>query len=203
MSKKYYKMNAAELAVFLSNFNTVADLNKSELNITSATLVELQAVKADLDARLTDRQAKQEAAIAATTALNQAVKTANSLIGSVNISVKSNKTVSASLIEALGLDANDDSFTTNVPVAPTDLIVEGRSNGINYIKWNAGGNKPRTTFILEAKTGNSADYAFVKALTKTRYEHKNQTPGVRVFYRVKAVSGDLESAYSNEAVVYN
>jgi hypothetical protein len=59
------------------------------------------------------------------------------------------------------------------------------------------------TYIIEAKIGNSAEYMFVKALTKARFEHKNQTPGVRAFYRVKAIRGDLESAYSNEAVVYN
>ena len=125
------------------------------------------------------------------------------LIGSVNIIVKSDKTIPDSLIESLGLDADDDSLTSIVPVQPADLVVEGRSNGINYLKWASGGNKPRTIYIVEAKIGDATSYVFAKSTTKTRFEHKNQTPGVRVFYRVKAVHGDLESASSNEAVVYN
>ncbi|CAN5507075.1 hypothetical protein BH10ACI1_BH10ACI1_18100 [soil metagenome] len=203
MSKKYYKMSAAELVVFLDNFNTIAEANKNALGISDDKLRDLQAIKPDLQAKLNERQAKQEAAVAATSALNLVVKNANSTIGSLNTVFKSDKTIPASLIELLGLDADDDSLTSTIPVAPTDLVVEGRSNGINYLRWKSGGNKPRINYIVEGKIGDAPDYVFIKTTTKTRFEHKNQTPGVRVFYRVKAVHGDLESANSNVAVVYN
>lgn len=203
MSKKYYKMNSAEMSFFLGNFISIADANKTELNISNETLLSLNAVKTDLDAKIVDRQAKQEAAVAATAALHQTMKNALDLISSVNNGVKSNKTVPNSLIELLGLDANDNNLTTIVAVAPTDLVAEGRSNGINYLRWKSGGNKPRTTYIIEAKIGDAEDYVFISVTTKMRFEHKNQTPGVRVFYRVKAVHSEQESAYSNEAVIYN
>ena len=107
------------------------------------------------------------------------------------------------MIEELGFDPDDDTPTTIVAIAPSDLVVEGRSNGSNYIKFKRNGNKPVVNFILEMKIGDETQYKFVKVLSKTRFEHKNQTPGVRAFYRVKAVHGDSESTYSNEAVVYN
>ncbi len=196
-------MNPAELSFFLGNFITVADANKAELNITSATITSLIDVKTLLDTKIANRQTKQEEAVAATSEMNQTAKNAVDLVSLVNNSVKSDKAIPESLIELLGLDPDDNNFTPIVPLAPTDLVVEGRSNGINYLRWNNGGNKPRITYIVEAKIGEALVYSFVKATTKTRFEHKNQMPGVRAFYRVRAVHGDLESPNSNEAVVYN
>lgn len=203
MAKKYYKMTASELLVFLTNFNTIADANKTELGLVSTQITELQDVKSELETKLIDRQAKQEAAIASTSALNQTVKNANAILGSHNMTFKSNKAVSDALLESLGLDADDEISTAVSAIAPSDLVVEGRSNGSNYIKFNRNANKPAVKFVLESKIGEETEYKFVKVLSKTRFEHKNQTPGVRAFYRVKAVHGDSESTYSNEAVVYN
>lgn len=191
------------MSFFLGNFISVADANKAELNITTATITSLNDVKTLLDTKIANRQTKQEEAVAATSEMNQTAKNAVDLVSLVNNGIKSNKAIPESLIELLGLDANDNSLTPIVPVAPTDLVAEGRSNGINYLRWKSGGNKPRTTYIVEAKIGDAPNYVFVTVSTKLRFEHKNQTPGVRVFYRVKAVHGDLESPFSNEAVIYN
>lgn len=113
------------------------------------------------------------------------------------------KAIPDALIELLGLDPDSTNLTPIVPVAPTDLVVEGRSNGINYLRWKSGGNKPRTTYIIEAKIGAATEYVFIKATTKVRFEHKNQTPGIKALYRAKAVNADLESPFSNEGVIYN
>ncbi len=203
MAKKYYKLSPAELLVFLTNFNTVADANKAELGLNGAQVTEMNDMKTELEAKLIDRQAKNEAAIASTSALGEIVKNATSMLGTHNITFKANKAIPDSMIESLGFDPDDDSPTPVLAITPTDLVVEGRSNGSNYIKFNRNGNKAVVNFILEAKIGNETEYKFVKVLSKTRFEHKNQTPGVRAFYRVKAVHGDSESNYSNEAVVYN
>lgn len=196
-------MNPAELLVFLTNFNGIADDKQTELGVSAAQLTGLQNIKTLLEDKVNNRQATQEAATAAHFELRNAVKVVNERIGSLNLGFKSNKEIPDALIELLGLDANDEALTTVTPVAPTDLVVEGRSNGINYVRWRGGGNRSRTTYILEAKLAASAEYMFVKALTKVRFEHKDQPPGVRAFYRVKAIHRDLESPYSNEAVVYN
>lgn len=203
MSKKYYQLKPAELLVFLNNFNGITVEKQSELGISAAQLDELQHFKTMLENKVNDRQATREAAAAAKIELKDVVRNVTERIGSLNKGFKSNKTIPDSLIELLGLEANDNSLTTITPVAPTDLVVEGRSNGINYLRWKGGGNRSRTTYILEVKTAGSAEYKFVKALTKMRFEHKDQPPGVRAFYRVKAIHSDLESSYSNEAVVYN
>jgi hypothetical protein len=203
MSRKYYRMNPAALLVFLTNFNSIAGDKQTELNVSAFQLAELQTIKTLLEEKVNNRRAALDAAAAAKVELKQTVKDVTDLIGSLNNGFKSNRAISDALIELLGLDADENPLTAITPVAPVDLVVEGRSNAINYVKWKSGGNNSRTTYILEAKIGAANEYIFVKALTKQRFEHKNQTPGVRALYRVKAIHGELESAYSNEAVVYN
>lgn len=196
-------MNPAELSVFMTNLNAMAEAKKAELGISNALLSNLTEGKTDLDGGIDERQATKEAASAAVTGLKQKYKKALAAIAALNQTLKGNKDAPAELIEMMGLDVDDGSLTAIIPVAPVDLVVTGSSNGINLLKWKSGGNKQRTTYIIEAKIGAATEYSFVKATSKTRFEHKNQTPGVKVLYRVKAVHGDLESSYSNEAVVYN
>jgi len=203
MPKKYYQMTPIELSVFMTNLNAMAEAKKAELGISNALLSNLTEGKTDLDGGIDERQATKEAASAAVTGLKQKYKKALAAIAALNQTLKGNKDAPAELIEMMGLDVDDGSLTAIIPVAPADLVVTGSSNGINLLKWKSGGNKQRTTYIIEAKIGAATEYIFVKATSKTRFEHKNQTPGVKVLYRVKAVHGDLESSYSNEAVVYN
>ena len=203
MASSYYPANNAEFLIWLINFIAVATANKAALGLSNEQISALSTLQTDFGAQLNDQQAKKEAATAATTLVKGSRKFLNSEIGSLNAIFKANKNVAADLIESLGLNANGDSAVSSVPVAPVDLVVTGLSNGTNTLKFGGGGNNRRTNYIIEAKIGDSANYVFVAVTTKTRYEHKNQTPGVRVFYRVKAVRGDLESAYSNEAVIYN
>lgn len=203
MAKKYYKMTPIELSVFMTNLNAKAEAKKAELGISATLLADLTDGKSDLDVGIDERQATKEAASAAVTALKQKYKRALAAIAALNQTLKGNKDAPAELIEMLGLDVDTGSLTAVIPVPPTDLVVTGNSNGVNLLKWNSGGNKPRTTYIVEAKIGDAPNYVFIKATTKTRFEHKNQTPGVKALYRVKAVHAELESDSSNEAVVYN
>jgi hypothetical protein len=203
MAKLIYPLNNADFLVWLINFINIATGNKAALGLSDAELLDLTNMQAALETLVNENQAKHEAAQAATVALKGKRLEVNQLVGYYNKIFKANPAIAASLVESLGLNANDGSLTSTVPVEPTDLVVEGRSNGINYLKFNRNGNKSTVNFIVEAKVGDAAAYSFVTVTRKQRLEHKNQTPGVRVFYRVKAVHGDLESAYSNEAVIYN
>jgi hypothetical protein len=82
------------------------------------------------------------------------------------------------------------------------LVATGTSDGTNSLKWNRSGNRQGTTFIIEAKIGDSNVWTMIDAVTNSTYKHKNQTPGVKVQYRVRAKRGDFESGYTNVAVVY-
>lgn len=203
MAKTFYPNNNAEFLIWLANFIAVATANSEALHLTDDQIAGLGVLHTQFDAQLNDQQAKREAAVASTRLLHNSRKHLNEEIGSLNGFFKSNKSISPALLEALGLNAGGDPASSGAPVEPVGLVVTGSSNGINCLKFGSGGNKSRTNYIIEARIGNDAEYKFVAVTTKTRFEHKHQTPGVRVFYRVKAVRSDLESPYSNEAVIYN
>jgi len=203
MAQSFYPDNAGEFIAWLENFIQVAQANMAELGLVADDITELENLRSDLTEKLNAKVAKREASVAATTDFNLTHKSAKEKVGGFNQFFKSKKNVTSVLLEALGLNANDANLTPIVPVAPSDLVVEGRSNGINYLKFNRNGNKSTVNFVIESKTGDETAYKFVTVTKKTRFQHKNQTPGVRVFYRVKAVNGDFETEFSNEAVVYN
>lgn len=203
MAKTIYPANNAEFLIWLINFITVATANKAALDLSDPQIEALETLQLQFGTQLNEQQAKKEAATASTTLVKSSRKNLNSEISFLNAIFKANKNISANLIESLGLNANGDSVSSSVPVAPVDLVATGLSNGTNRLKFGNGGNRARTNYIIEAKIGAATEYSFVAVTSKTRFEHKNQTPGVRVFYRVKAVHGDFESAYSNEAVIYN
>lgn len=203
MASNYYPAGNAEFLVWLENFINAADVSKLLLNLTAAEITELQTLRADLLEKVNEKTTKQEAAKAAVTAMKQSRRAVNEKIGVLNKILKADKTLDAAVLESLGLSVNGSNGTPVVPVAPTDLFVEGRSNGINYLRFKRNGNKSGVNFIIEAKIGAAAQFGFVTVTKKTRFEHKNQAPGVRAVYRVKAVHGDLQSTFSNDAIVYN
>ena len=110
--------------------------------------------------------------------------------------------ITPALLEAAGLPVHDTTPTPITPVSPESLEAYGDDNGENHLEWKAGDNKPGTIYVIEAKIDPNPEFALVDVVTKTKYIHKGQTPGVRVSYRVKAKRGDLISSPSNVAVVY-
>jgi hypothetical protein len=203
MASNYYPSGNAEFLVWLDNFINVATTSKTALGITTEQLAELTTMRDNLAAKVSDKAAKIEAARAATTGTSAVRRGVNEKVGFYNKILKVNKTIDPALLTALGLSLNGEGGTPVTPFALTDLVVEGRSNGINYLRFKRGGNKSSVNFIVEAKIGAATEFGFLSVTKKTRFEHKNQTPGVRAVYRVKAVRGDSESTYSNDAVVYN
>ena len=116
-------MNPAELLVFLTNFNGIADDKQTELGVSAAQLTELQNIRSLLEEKIINRQSTLEAAAAAHIELRESVKDVTERIGSFNTSFKSKREIPDALLELLGLDADDNASTPVTPVAPTDLVV--------------------------------------------------------------------------------
>lgn len=131
MAQSFYPTNTGEFIAWLDNFITVAQANLVELNLTADDITALENLRNSLTTKLNAKVAKREASVAATTDLKITEKQGRGLVGGYNLLFKSNKNVSATLLESLGLNANDGNLTPISVVQPTDLVVEGRSNGIN------------------------------------------------------------------------
>lgn len=202
MAKKIYPANDAEFAVWLANLLNKAKINKTILRLTNEQLDALETKLDSFNANLALKQQKKEESTAQTTIVGNERKDLNKEVGLLNNGFKGIDGLPPNILEELGLSVNEASFGTSQPSAPLDLVVMGTSDGINSLKWNRNGNRQGTTFLIEARLGDSENWTIIDAVTGSTYKHKNQKPGVKAQYRVKAKRGELESGYTNTAVVY-
>ena len=202
MAKSFYPANDAEFAVWFANLLAKATANKTILNLTGERLTALDTKLNGFNTNLALKQQKRDEATAQTTLVKNLRKDLNKEASLINNGVKGIEGLPPNLLEELGLKVSEGSVGTTPPVAPADLVVTGTSDGVNALKWNRSGNRQGTTFIIEAKIGAASVWTIIDAVTGSTYKHKNQTPGVTAQYRVKAKRGELESGFSNTAVVY-
>lgn len=202
MTKKIYPSNDAEFAVWLANLINKGSLYKTELNLNGSQMADLQNKLESFNTNLALKQQKREESVAQTSLVKVERDDLNKEIGLLNNAFKAIKGLPVNILEELGLSVNASYFGTTAPSAPLDLVVTGTSDGTNSLKWKRNGNRQGTTFIIEAKIGSSDNWVMIDAVTGASYKHKNQTPGVKIQYRIKAKRGEFESGCTNTAVVY-
>jgi hypothetical protein len=202
MAKKIYPSNDAEFAVWLANFINKATVHKSTLNLSGEQISALEAKLTSFNANVALKQQKKEESVGQTALVRDERKDLNKDVGLLNNAFKAIDGLAPNILEELGLSVNEGNSGGSTPAAPVDLVATGTSDGTNSLKWNKSGNRQGTTFIIEAKFGDSNDWVMIDAVTRSNYKHTNQTPGVKIQYRVKAKRGDSVSGFSNIAIVY-
>ena len=156
----------------------------------------------DLETDIADQALKIAASKAATTKTNGTRDIANDLYAKAKRDAK-NSEISADKLAEIGFAPDDLTPTPIGVITPIELSVVGFSNGKNSLIFNRNGNKTGTIYNIEAKIGAATDFVIVGFTKSRNFDHKNQTPGVKSVYRIRAQRGDVFSDYSNEAVVYN
>jgi hypothetical protein len=202
MSKKYKKMKNPEFTIFVENMVNQAEANKTTLEFDAAKITELNDNNILLKAKLLSIQNLQDTLDSEIQSIKMLRISMNGAVEKLEIDAGNNDKVSGSLIELLGFSVKNSNNGSSGVAVPMDLLVNGTSDGINHLKWSRNGNRQGTTFIIEAKIGDSNNWIIIDAVTNTKYDHKNQTPGVKVQYRIRAKRGDFETTASNMAVVY-
>lgn len=202
MSKKYTRISNAEFTIFLTNLLNEIEINKATLGFPPDKVTQLDNGNDSHKTDLVTRTNLEDSAKAMSVGIKTRRKDLNKLVGKLEADAKNNDNVSDSLLEKLGFDARESNSSATPVTAPKELSVSGSSDGINRLKFNRNGNKQGTLFYIHAKIGDSSQWILVDVITNTAYEHKNQTPGVKVQYKVTAKRGETESAASNTAIVY-
>lgn len=202
MSKKYKKMKNPEFTIFVENMMNQADINKPILEFDPEKVTELKDDNAQLKAKLLSIKNLEDTLDSEAQAIKALRSKMNISVERFEIDADNNEKVTESLKELLGLSVKSSNGGFSGVTVPMDLLVNGTSDGINHLKWSRNGNRQGTTFIIEVRIGDSNNWIIIDAVTNTKYDHKNQTPGVRIQYRVRAKRGDIESIASNIAIVY-
>lgn len=199
--ENHRRLSNSEFKVLLDEFITKTDGKEADYGLTKALVEQIIAANATFGADINAQALKKAEAKAATTKVNGSRENLDELYAKAKRTAKDSG-VSADKLAEINFEANDTGKSAISPQTPLDLLVEGFSSGKNALKWNRNGNKSGTIFIIEAKTGDESKYSIAGTTTKSTFDHKDQKPGVRMIYRVRAQRGDDFSEYSNEAVVY-
>lgn len=202
MSRRYKKIKNPEFTIFVESFLVQAEENKQILNFNTTKITDLSNDNAQLKAKLLEQRNLMDSI----DSVNQDVKAMrekmNKSIEYFENDADNNENVTEGMKERMGFDTNGQSSSIVGIMVPSDLLVNGTSDGINHLKWNRNGNRYGTAFIIEAKIGDSSTWTIIDVVTVTKYDHKNQTPGVKIQYRVRAKRSEMESTPSNTATVY-
>lgn len=196
------KLNHNQFKNLLDDISAKADGNAADYFLTQDLIDQVKTAGGAISADISDQAAKQAAAKAATNKLGQTRKNGNKLVSLLKRTMKANPNFTPDKYIAFGFDADDLTPSVIVPQTPADLSVEGFSNGTNELKFNGNGNKTGTVYVIEARTGDAANYSIIGTTKKTTYRHTGQKPGVKIVYRIRAQRGEQFSEYSNEAVIY-
>ena len=85
----------------------------------------------------------------------------------------------------------------NIPVPPAPVIKIGNSatSGKPMLTWNAVSGA--TSYKVYRATSQNGTYSLLGTVTTTSYTNTGAQPGVTYYYKIKALRGTVESAYSN------
>jgi hypothetical protein len=199
----YIPSRDAEFRNWGDNFAKQAGTHQADLFLTEAQVAELTSGSTEFANKYEAHLTAQDAAEAATMDKKKARKDYESKIRIIAGIIQANPEIPDSLRETMGLPVHDTTPSVVNPQTPQSLEAKGSDDGVNHLNWKAGENKTGTMYLIEAKVADSISYAMIDVVTKTKYDHKKQTPGVRVSYRVRAKRGEKLSEHSNIATVYD
>jgi len=202
MAVNISKMPDKELPPYGKNFAGVAELNMATLNIDVTNITEMNAKTDDFEKMLDDVVVAENAFKQAVQAKDISRKNFKDCFKKYTKDFQLIDAVTDDLRAALDITIKDKIPTPNIPHQPQGLKAEGSPQGVNYLNWDKGDNKQGMLYVIEARTADQAEFTLVDMVTATKYQHKNQTPGKFMLYRVKARKGDDYSIPSNEVSVY-
>ena len=203
MAKPYYPREDAAFLTYTQNADSVLENNLTEFGISQDKYDKFHTNVSAYGTKLAAHVATQAAAKGATDEKNLSKRELLvSLREIVNI-VSANLDAPNYLKEEAGFPVHDKIPTDLIPYLPVNLTVKGYADGTNESNWDKGENKPGCLYVIEAMIGDATEFSVVDTITATKYAHKNQKPGVRAIYRVRAKRKNLISDPSNEAAVYS
>jgi hypothetical protein len=202
MSNDYLPGSEAKLVGWLANFATVASTHVQELGLSTEELTRITNNHTNATTLLNEAKTAVNAAKGAVERKTLGLKAIEKDTRAFVKSFQSRKTVSTDLKKELGISPQDAPHTKTPPAIPTGVEVAPDADGINVVTWKRGTNVSVTNFIIEAQYPGETQFSVVGNVTATRFVHTGQTPGVTVYYRVRASRHGMMSQPSIAVVAY-
>lgn len=200
MPGDYIPNNDLEFQDWTGNFITIANLNLSILGLTSADMTPITSDKALLDTSITDNEAKQAAAKAATKKKDLIRNATEAKARALVKRIQAKADVTADIKRLLQITVPGESPSVP-PQIPLDLVARVISENTYELVWKRNGNSQTVIFIIEASFGNTNTFTQIGAQNKASFVYTALVPGQKIVFRVKADKAGIFSPYSNIAVV--
>lgn len=201
---KMSNMGSTELAQFCQNLLLL--LGGTELAaIDSHVRADLVTAFGTLPADLMAAEAAAQASQAQTNALFAA---RNAIIAEILVPARSTRdnlrasNAPAKQFEVCGFDFADTARSTYVAQTPSDLAVEGFSNGVNQGKFKGNNKSSAVLYEVWRREGDDGDWGLCTAVKRPKFTDEGVTPGQYYEYKVRARASKNVSLFSNSAVVY-
>ena len=198
----YIPRQDAEFLTFCRTLLSGVALNPAAYGVQPADVAPLQEAVAEFGQQLQHIDLLEAQRMAEVAGKRQQRRELEAAMRALAQKIQSDPTVEEHLKVEVGLPRRDRVPGTAAPVAPTKLVVEAQSNGVNELKWSRAGNPRNTEFLIEARIGSALEYGLVDVVRGARYTHSGVRPGTAIVYRVLARHSHQVSGPSNEAGAY-
>ena len=176
MPNDFLPAKDAELGPWLANFLTVANANLTTLGLVAADITPITSGTAAYNLAYTGVESAKAAMKSAVTGKDTGRKTITTAVRALVRKIQGNPNVTPQLKSALGINPRTTHAVLVSPVAPSNLMVSGSSNGVNSLDWKSNGNHPGTVYLVEAAFGASTNFVGITGVTATRFDHEGQVP---------------------------
>jgi hypothetical protein len=198
-SQDYLPKEDQALNAWLQTFNNVCNINKTELGLSNADLTAIGNAYGQFSDDMVALDSAKSAYQGIVTGKNKTKSGSTTVVRTFARKFKANPAVSEATLRSLGIVANN-SVTPVVPV--TNLVVTGCDDGVNKLKFDRATNSQGTMFIIEYREEGQSDWKFAASITRTTFNHEDQTPGQKQYYRVISTRAGKSSTPCPPAVVY-
>lgn len=192
--------NDQALRGFLVNFHDQCAGHLTTLGISSGQITALNAKILDLDTALTAVTAGRATFKGLVSAKDDAKQAALAEVRPL-IRIIRGHDVPSQLLDELGIGTIDP-HTPVQPAQPMLLTATPQADGVNWLRWKRGSNKPATTYMVEVQNANTEGWQLIAVVNRLNYRHENQEPGFQQTYRVRAVRRGIPGIASFQATVY-
>lgn len=198
-SSDFVPSNDATYETWLANFAAKCDTYETLIGFTAE---QLGAISLQSTGFATSMNNLEEAKLALKTtaqAKDTSKKTSTALARSYAKQIKGTQGVTNAILADFGILA---SSSVGPVVTVTNLNVVGCDDGVNKLKWDRTGNANGTMFLIESSFDGLTGWELVDVTTKVTYDHIDQIPGQRQFYRIKSKRASTTSPACPPEVVY-
>jgi hypothetical protein len=197
-----FDLSDAELQSLANQMDAVLTTSAASYGVSGAQATTFNGASSDFGVALVDVTAKKAALASSVQAKDTDRGELLDNISLIANIVYNNPAVTPAMIAALGLAPRSTTRTLHQPKTPENLLATPYASGNVLLKWSRGENVYGAVYVIEAK-GETGDWEQVWSTTKTRVTLTDYTPGVPMWFRIRATRNNQISTPSNESPIYH